>query len=559
VIQSNQNDPLEGVPYCQLLATSQGNSLTEPAFPFIRISPVTLKQSQENQGARVKRTDRPSEHHVQHAAPAISRGAPLLQAGLTCWRVERADRLAPIVDAASYFRLIRAALLRAQHSVLFIGWEFDTRIKLDPDSPIPGLPDRLGPFLSALVERRPELCVRVLQWNLGLIGTLVRGTTPLFLLNWMASKRFQFRLDGAHPPGAAHHQKIVVIDDALAFCGGIDMTDDRWDTRDHGDEDPRRVRPSGRAYGAFHDATMAVDGSAAAALGTLARERWRRATGERIEPPPASSIDPWPEELVPLLRNVEVGIARTEPEYAGRQSVKEIEALHLAAIASAQRTIYLEGQYFAARCIGEALAARLREPDGPEVVVINPLRARGWVEERAMGAARKRLLAHLRDSDRYDRFRIYRPVTTKGLPIYVHAKVLAIDDRLLRIGSANLNNRSMGFDTECDLAIEAVTGGSRTDSVPQAITAFRNQLVAEHLATDAEAVADALLRTEGSLILTIEALRRKSGRSLVPIEIPPSKSRPLKEGELLDPEQAEPAWLMLTHALKDRLARAAQR
>jgi phosphatidylserine/phosphatidylglycerophosphate/cardiolipin synthase-like enzyme len=111
----------------------------------------------------------------------------------------------------------------------------------------------------------------------------------------------------------------------------------------------------------------------------------------------------------------------------------------LAAIASAKRTIYFEGQYFAARCIGEALAARLREPDGPEIVVVNPLQACGWVEERAMGAARKRLLAHLRDSDRYDRFRIYRPVTTKGLPIYVYAKVLSVDDRLLRIGSANLN------------------------------------------------------------------------------------------------------------------------
>ena len=151
------------------------------------------------------RTDSTSEHHLRHAAPALPSGAPLLQAGLTCWRVEKAGRLAPIVDAASYFKLIRGALLHAQHSVLFIGWEFDTRIKLDPDSPIPGWPDRLGPFLSALVERRPELCVRVLQWNLGLIGTLVRGTTPLFLLNWMASKRFQFRLDGAHPPGAAHH------------------------------------------------------------------------------------------------------------------------------------------------------------------------------------------------------------------------------------------------------------------------------------------------------------------------------------------------------------------
>ena len=506
----------------------------------------------------MRRTDHTSEHHVRHVAPGIERGAPLLQAGLTCWRVDRADRLAPIVDAASYFKLIRAALLRAQHSVLFIGWEFDTRIKLDPDDALPGLPDRLGPFLSALVERRPELCVRVLQWNLGLIGTLVRGTTPLFLLNWMASKRFQFRLDDAHPPGAAHHQKIVVIDDALAFCGGIDMTDDRWDTRDHADEDPRRVRPSGRAYGAFHDATMAVDGPAAAALGTLARERWRRATGERIEPPPSSSIDLWPEGLVPLVRDVEVGIARTEPEYAGRQSVKEIEALHLAAVTSAQRTIYLEGQYFAARCIGEALAARLREPDGPEVVIINPLRARGWVEERAMGAARKRLLGHLRDADRYDRFRIYRPVTTKGLPIYVHAKVLAVDDRLLRIGSANLNNRSMGFDTECDLAIEAVAGGSRADCVSQAITAFRNQLVAEHLATDGDTVAEALLRTEGSLILTIEALRRKSGRTLEPFKLPPSDSKPLGGSELLDPEQAEPAWRMLGHALKDRFAGVAK-
>lgn len=503
--------------------------------------------------------DRMSQYHVRHAAPVTPHGAPILQAGLTCWRVERASRLAPIVDAASYFKLIRAALMRAQHSVLFIGWEFDTRIKLDPDNTIPGLPDRLGPFLSALVERRPELCVRVLQWNLGLVGTLVRGTTPLFLLNWMASKRFQFRLDNAHPTGAAHHQKIVVIDDALAFCGGIDMTDDRWDTSDHDDHDPRRVRPSGRAYGAFHDATMAVDGSAAAALGSLARERWRRATKEQIEPPPASTLDPWPQELVPLLCDVDVAIARTEPEYEGRQSIKEIEALHLAAIASARRTIYFEGQYLAARCIGEALAARLREPDGPEIVVINPLQARGWVEERAMGAARERLLAHLRDSDHYSRFRIYRPVTTKGAPIYVHAKVLVVDGRLLRIGSANLNNRSMGFDTECDLAVEAAPWDSETESMSRAITAFRNGLVAEHLEIDVETLAEALIQNEGSLIAAIEMLRRESGRTLVPIEMPPAESRPLGENELFDPEQAEPLWLMLTHALKDRLARSIER
>lgn len=127
--------------------------------------------------------------------------------------------------------------------------------------------------------------------------------------------------------------------------------------------------------------------------------------------------------------------------------MREIEALHLAAIAAARRTIYIEGQYFAARCVGEALAMRLREVDGPEIVVVNSERARGWVEQKAMDAARGRLLGYLRGADRYGRFRIFRPVTAKGAPIYVHAKVLAIDGRLLRIGSANLNNRSMGLDT----------------------------------------------------------------------------------------------------------------
>ncbi len=496
-----------------------------------------------------------TEHHPQHVAPAIPGSAPLLQPGLTCWRLEHAGRLAPIVDAAPYFRLLRDALLGARHSVLFIGWEFDTRIKLDPDTPLPGLPDRLGPFLSALVERRPELSVRVLQWNLGLIGTLVRGTTPLHLLNWMTSRRFQYRLDSAHPPGAAHHQKIVVIDDALAFCGGIDMTNDRWDTRHHKDGDPRRVRPSGRAYGAFHDATMAVDGPAAAALGDLARERWRRATGEQIEPPPAASPDLWPHQLAPFLRDVVVGIARTEPAYHGRVGVREIEALHLAAIAAARRAIYVEGQYFAARCIGEALAARLREPDGPEIVVINSQRARGWVEEKAMGAARERLLAYLREADRHCRFRIYRPVTANGAPIYVHAKVLVIDDRLLRIGSANLNNRSMGLDTECDLAIEARSGAADAAAVSQGITAFRNALLAEHLATDPGNVADAVSRSGGSLIRAVEALRHESGRTLAPIEVPFADGKPLREGELLDPEQPEPIWSMVMHAFHDRIRR----
>lgn len=503
----------------------------------------------------MRRTTPATTSHVKHAAPGTPGGSALLEKGVTCWRIERAGRLAPIVDAAAYFKLVREALLCAQHSVIFIGWEFDTRIKLDPDAPRSDLPEKLGPFLSALIDRRPELRIRVLQWNLGMLAMLVRGATPRHVLNWISRKRFQFRLDSAHPLGAAHHQKIIVIDDALAFCGGIDMTDDRWDTSDHNDDDPRRVRPSGRAYGAFHDATMAVDGPAAAALGELARERWRRATNEQIAAPPLTVRELWPAGLVPLLRNVNVGISRTEPAYGGQTTVREIESLHLAAIAAAQRTIYIEGQYFAARCVGEALATRLRETDGPDVVVVNSEQGRGWVEEKAMGAARERLLAYLKAVDRYGRFRIYRPVTVNGAPIYVHAKVLAIDGRLLRIGSANLNNRSMGLDTECDLAIEACPGAPDVTSVSTAIIAFRDALLAEHLSTDRETFAAAITRANGSLIAAIEALRRGAGRTLVPIPMPIAETTPLDAGELLDPEQAEPIWSMLVHALRDRFCR----
>ena len=60
-----------------------------------------------------------------------------------------------------------------------------------------------------------------------MIQALGRGMTPLFIVDWITDKRLHLKLDHAHPVGAAHHQKIVVIDDALAFCGGIDTTADR--------------------------------------------------------------------------------------------------------------------------------------------------------------------------------------------------------------------------------------------------------------------------------------------------------------------------------------------
>lgn len=462
--------------------------------------------------------------------------APLLEPGRTCWAVERAERMAVIVDAADYFRIAKAAILKARHQVLLIGWDFDARIELEPQGQTLEGPDRIGHFLNWVVRQRPDLRVHILKWDLGTLRSLARGETPFFLLSWMLGRRIRLKLDGAHPAAAAHHMKLMVIDDALAFCGGIDMTTGRWDTRAHDEGCRARHSPGGRPLGPWHDATTCVDGPLAKRLGELGRERWHRATGERL-PPPQAGNDPWPEGLEPEFRGVRAGIARTVGAYGEMRQVAEIEALTFRAIAAARRSLYIESQYFASRKIAEAIAARLREPDGPEVVVINPDTADGWLEAKAMDSARIRLMHLVRQADLHNRFRILYPVNEAGHPIYVHAKVMVVDDHFLKIGSANLNNRSLGYDTECDLALEAAMADDPAQC-RAAITARRNDLLAEHLGTRAEIVAAALEDCGGSLIGAITLLNHGPKR-LVPLPTRPltTAEEAIAETDMVDPER----------------------
>lgn len=125
-----------------------------------------------------------------------------------------------------------------------------------------------------------------------------------------------FAIDGAHPLGSVHHQKIVVVDDAVAFCGGIDLTLDRWDTRAH-EHVNRHRRTARRSYGPRHDVGAAVDGAAARALGEQALARWQTATQQALAPVEARH-SAWPGKLEPTLRNVDIGIALTLPELDDR-------------------------------------------------------------------------------------------------------------------------------------------------------------------------------------------------------------------------------------------------
>jgi len=471
-------------------------------------------QQRQPPGTGIDGIDRPHPS----ISGAISRPLPILRPGWNCWRTAPARRAAFLVDGARYFDVAAEAIGRARHSILLLAWDFVPETELNPGDP-PDQRRRLRTLLNDVAERRPELAIRVLIWDKAAFFALKQGKLPGSQSDAVGA-HVDLRFDDFHPPLACHHQKILVIDDALAFCGGVDFADNRWDTTDHLPDDPRRISTTGDMFEPRHDIMIAVDGGAASALGELARDRWFHATGEWLAPAPGGS-DPWPPTLAADLTaaetgNLDIGIARTLPLWQGQPEIREVERLYVDAIAAARRMIYLESQYFASHVIADAVARRLTERDGPEVVIIVPDAAPTWIEQQAMDGARSRLITRLHRADRFGRFRIYAPMTGDQR-ILVHSKLMIADDRFVRIGSANLNERSLGVDTECDLAVEATAG---QPGIRSAIRRLHAMLLAEHLGTSPAGFEAALAR-HGSLIAAIQSLNHRSRRYLKPVEADP--------------------------------------
>jgi phosphatidylserine/phosphatidylglycerophosphate/cardiolipin synthase-like enzyme len=411
-------------------------------------------------------------------------------------RLETAARAAVFVDMADYLTAAKAAMDRARRSIHLLNWAFEPDTRFDPASQAPQ--GEIGEYLKARADA--GLDVRLLCWKAPL---MVAAGQHFF--TWRDRQVFRdsavkLLLDNGHPFGACHHQKIIVIDDCVAFCGGADVGPDRWDTAAHLDDDPRRMH-SGKPYESRHEMMALVDGPAASALGDLFRERWLRACGEVLPRPAPTPPEAWPDGLEADFTQVGARISRTVGAWRGHPEVREAFALTLASFAAARRTIYLENQYFTSPVAAEALAARLAEPDGPEVIMVTSQHSPSWFDRMTMDRTRIDFIKRLLAADRYGRFHAYSPVTALGRSIIVHAKLAIVDDDFLRVGSANLNNRSTGFDTECDLTFHANSEANRAF-----IERLRTHLAAHWLGCVSSEVEAAIAAT-GRLGAAIEALR----------------------------------------------------
>jgi phospholipase D1/2 len=454
----------------------------------------------------------------------------VLNPGRNCWQLAKASRFALLVDGANYYGTLAESIAQARRSVFIVGWDLDSRVRLGPGAGRPPLAPRLRDFLPAAASANPNLNIYILSWDFSILFANVRDPKLVLRQDPFKHPRVHLKFDSTHPVGASHHQKIVVIDDSLAFAGGMDIAGGRWDSPEHRAHDVRRSGKHG-PYPPSHDVQAMVDGDAARALAGIVRDRWFRATGTPIVDS-VQKRDIWPERARPDVVDVFVGISRTDPGTDGSGRCREVEQLHLDLIAAAHECIYIENQYLTSATIVAALRRRLESAYGPEVLILLPLKNFGWLEEHTIEVLRFQSIRQLRAADHSERLRICYPVVPdlNGESVGVHSKILVVDDRFFRVGSSNLTGRSMRLDTECDLTIEATSAAER---VP--IARLRNRLLAEHLGMSAEAV-DMALSVDRSLVRLVES-RKANPRCLRELPSDAPSIELMLERELVDPSR----------------------
>jgi phosphatidylserine/phosphatidylglycerophosphate/cardiolipin synthase-like enzyme len=241
-----------------------------------------------------------------------------------------------------------------------------------------------------------------------------------------------------------HHEKIVVIDDRIAFVGGIDLTDymgDRFDTPRH----------EARGAVGWHDALTVLRGPVVGDVAQHFRDRWQDVTGDSLAPP----------EPAAPAGDVEVQFVRTVPERVYtvvRGGDFRILESYTRALRSAQELIYLESQFLWSSEIAAILEDKLAHPpsDDFRLVVLLPARPNDGRDDT------RGQLADLIECDEGAGRLLACSLIALGArgpqQVYVHAKIGIVDDRWLTLGSANLNEHSLFNDTEanvvtCDAAL----------------------------------------------------------------------------------------------------------
>lgn len=401
----------------------------------------------------------------------------IFKPGHNCWKLSTADRATILIDAKDYFKAVYHSISNSKNLVIILAWDIDSRISLLRGEDAKGRhPVQLGPFLDHQTKVQESLDVYILDWDYVQLFARSREILPELKFKLQTSPKVHFELDDVLPKGACHHQKVVIVDEKIAFCGGLDLTRGRWDTSEHLPEHKDRKDNKGNPYRAYHDMSILLEGEVAKEMSALARERWNASCDKAIKRIDSenNTNSPWPEYIDPMFRDIEVAITRTW--VTEKERIQESMQMTIDLLDSAEDIVYIENQYLTARPVAEALSSLLEREKPPEIVIIVTPHSDGWLSQHTMDVLRSKLIRKLREKDHKNKLGVYVPHVPKmhELGINIHAKMMVVDNRYIKIGSTNLSNRSMFLDSECDVVLKASTE-EHSDRIQQ----FRNERLGE--------------------------------------------------------------------------------
>jgi len=398
-----------------------------------------------------RRLHRQGWEHALHHGPGWAAGEPPPRAG---------NAIDVLIDGAEALPAIAKELQAAKSHVHITGWFFSPSFALVRDE----RPLVLRTLLAELAER---VDVRMLAWAGAPLPLFrpSRGEVRRMRDELTSRTRIQCALDAHERPLHCHHEKTIVVDDRVAFVGGIDLTSqsgDRFDSSDH----------PARATLGWHDVTSRIEGPAVGDVADHFRMRWREVTGERLQPTRESPRN---------AGDVELQVVRTVPERVYRAVPRgdfRILESYTGALRGAQRLVYLENQFLWSPEIAALLREKLVHPPTPEfrLLLVLPAQPKSGSDDT------RGVLAELIEADagngRVLACALYARQGMHADPIYVHAKVGIVDDRWLTLGSANLNEHSLFNDTEMNVVAHDPDLARRT----------RLRLWAEHLELPADQI-----------------------------------------------------------------------
>lgn len=383
------------------------------------------------------------------------------------------NHVEPLIHGATYFsRLVsRLSSLGVGDQALFTDWRGDEDELLGPDGPT------LGGLLSGLASRGVQ--IRGLLWRShpGIFGFNEGEASDLAdVVNRAGGVVL---LDARIRRGGSHHQKLVLLlhrdrhDDDVAFVGGIDLCHGRRDDERHeGDPQAEVLDPAFGPRPPWHDIQAEVHGPAVADLTETFRERWNdetplerghfrlggiasRGTSESERPDP---LPPFTATL-PAMGSHAVQVLRTyptkRPPYPfAPEGERSIARMYTKALGRARSFIYVEDQYFWSEEIASLYEAALKRAPDLRLIVVVPRHPdrNGMISGPTNRLGQLTMMKSLARAGG-DRVAVYDLENERGDAIYVHAKVVVIDDVFAMLGSDNMNRRSWTHDSELSIAV----------------------------------------------------------------------------------------------------------